>query len=604
MERSTGPVPSSSQENSCIFSFDPQILAAAAASSSHADANGSIQSLPMYRLNGFGQNGLFPPRSSPMFTHCPPDSPPGLTRNGLVSSAYRLSHLASMQQPTWMNHTPSPHVSPFSPVNHQLPNRSDPLLQPSPLNIPGPSGITQQNGPVCNFGDQFFQAQLSNMQLVQHYQGEIAANNCHVPQNMIIRQPGPSLGTQRTWNQQTPSDIPQGLYNLDGAGAEQQVQGQPSQMFIVRPMSKRIHQNHHHSSYQTHDNLITLTSQTEMPRHVYCIEQPYSQNSRPSTLQNHSTMHNHSSVQNHKVQNHTVQKRTGQNHTVQKRTGQNHQVENHTVQNHKVQNHVQNHTVQNHVQNHTVQNHVQKHTVQNHVQNQTVQNHTVQNHSTLPNHVVKPIPIYSSKAPPGFECPYSLKFEGNCLLQNHTITKPTVVSREDDTDTKLTNHNRKEENDELKVERDREDDILVAPATGINPKQGKKRSLPVNKTIDSDIELQLEEVFINKRTPSQAELSEMAEKYNIGKNILRSWFSSRRQKQKKLDKVAGASKAKKKGVSSLNHIAPSTNHSEFISPGPKLVIPSLTHDITIEVPSINPKDRGSIIHKDYMMNCK
>ena len=215
--------------------------------------------------------------------------------------------------------------------------------------------------------------------------------------------------------------------------------------------------------------------------------------------------------------------------------------------------------------------------------------------------MVKPIPVYSSKAPPGFECPSSLKFEGNSFLQMQMIKRqPEVLGmklaerfRDDELEIKQVNHN-----EEPRVV-EREDDVVVTPATGINPKQGKKRALAVNKIMDSEIELQLEEEFQTRRTPSHAELSEMAEKYNIGKSVLRSWFCSRRQRQKKLEKVAGASRAKKKVAPSTNHAL--TNHSEFTSPGPKLIIPSPTHDITIEVPSINPKDRGSIIHKDYVM---
>lgn len=137
---------------------------------------------------------------------------------------------------------------------------------------------------------------------------------------------------------------------------------------------------------------------------------------------------------------------------------------------------------------------------------------------------------------------------------------------------------------------------LQTAGTSINPSKlmmKKRESVSTIVAIDSEVECQLEDEFQSNTTPSQAEISAMSGKYKILKSVVRSWFCNRRQKQKKLEKIAATSlKVKKKTLS--------TSRFKSNNPVSKLVIPSQTHDITVEVPSINPKDRGSIIHKDYV----
>ena len=179
MEHS-GPAPSSSQEKPKFFSFDPEFLAVAALAP--ADTDGSINLVnAVAKIRQHSQDyrsiNQLPNRSGPVLQSAPLNIP---DPSGTASSAYKPSHFASVQQPACIQfHT-------FARPIHQLPNR--PVLQSVP---PGTSGIAPQNGPL---GDQ---THLSNVQLMQHYKGDIAANSQHVPQSMIVRQPGPSLETQQ-----------------------------------------------------------------------------------------------------------------------------------------------------------------------------------------------------------------------------------------------------------------------------------------------------------------------------------------------------------------------------------------------------------------------
>ncbi len=107
------------------------------------------------------------------------------------------------------------------------------------------------------------------------------------------------------------------------------------------------------------------------------------------------------------------------------------------------------------------------------------------------------------------------------------------------------------------------------------PKHSKKCS-----RIDEEISTKLEKSFKQNRSPSQEEMSEMSELYNLTKGAVRTWFSGRRQKQKKTER--------EQAIQALNRERPK--------------VPSEMYDITVEVPSINPRDRGSVVHQDYSEN--
>ena len=119
-------------------------------------------------------------------------------------------------------------------------------------------------------------------------------------------------------------------------------------------------------------------------------------------------------------------------------------------------------------------------------------------------------------------------------------------------------------------------EIIVHASTSINPKRERKR----RTNVDSVIKSQLEEEFRRKRTPSQSEMQAMANRMGMEKEFIRVWFCNRRQRQKKLEKELKA------------HTDKQTS-----SCSPKATIPSPSHDITVEVPSIIPCDMGSPIHE-------
>lgn len=120
-------------------------------------------------------------------------------------------------------------------------------------------------------------------------------------------------------------------------------------------------------------------------------------------------------------------------------------------------------------------------------------------------------------------------------------------------------------------------EIIVHASTSINPKRERKR----RTTVDSVIKGQLEEEFRKKRTPSQSEMQTMANRLGMEKDFIRVWFCNRRQRQKKIEKELKMRARQGSGSS------------------PKATIPSPSHDITVEVPSIDPRDAGSPIHEGY-----
>lgn len=162
--------------------------------------------------------------------------------------------------------------------------------------------------------------------------------------------------------------------------------------------------------------------------------------------------------------------------------------------------------------------------------------------------VVRPIPIYASGVGPP------------------TITKPPSVvekSKSEEPPTPSPQQNVACNSSKPAKEK--------TPALILSTKHKK------NSRIDEKINALFEKQFEKNKSPSQEEIREMCEKYNLTKGAVRTWFSARRQKRKKMEK--------EHAVSSL--------HKE------QLRIPSDSYDITVEVPSINPRDMGSIVHQDY-----
>ena len=155
--------------------------------------------------------------------------------------------------------------------------------------------------------------------------------------------------------------------------------------------------------------------------------------------------------------------------------------------------------------------------------------------------------------------------------------------------------------DSLKVSEEKIKEFIVYP-TSINPKRERKRRI-----LDDVTRKQLENEFRKKKKPNQNELHHIANHFQIEKDFVRNWFCNRRQWEKKLKQIM-------KGTSSGG--GRSSNQEKWATPGrsttrltrqgtnvhvptKKTKIPSPSHDITVEVPSIDPRDVGSLVHQDY-----
>ena len=143
-------------------------------------------------------------------------------------------------------------------------------------------------------------------------------------------------------------------------------------------------------------------------------------------------------------------------------------------------------------------------------------------------------------------------------------------------------------------------EIIVYPTTSINPKRERKRRI-----LDDVIREQLENEFRKKKKPNQNELQHIADHFQIEKDFVRIWFCNRRQRDKKQtmkgsSSGGGRSSNQEKwatpGRSTIRLTRQGTN---VHVPTKKTKIPSPSHDITVEVPSIDPRDVGSLVHQDY-----
>ena len=136
------------------------------------------------------------------------------------------------------------------------------------------------------------------------------------------------------------------------------------------------------------------------------------------------------------------------------------------------------------------------------------------------------------------------------------------------------------------------EDILMLPTTSIYPfrewKQKRKQKTLVNITIT----LRLEEEFSKRKSHTPAELQKLAFSLGVDKEYVKNWFYNRRRKEKAMDKKLAGKEEDTCTVTESN-----TGASDAVLfPGPMASasssgkIPSMFYDITVEVPSIHPRD--------------
>ena len=129
--------------------------------------------------------------------------------------------------------------------------------------------------------------------------------------------------------------------------------------------------------------------------------------------------------------------------------------------------------------------------------------------------------------------------------------------------------------------------ILTLPTTGIYPQRAKKKRTIANARITS----KLEEEFAKKKTPTPNELQRIANYLRVGKDYVRIWFCNRRRREKCEGKRPMTRQLQAASYPTLAEPPITSPHSK---------IPSPLYDITIEVPSIHPRDIGLPTYTNYI----
>ena len=128
--------------------------------------------------------------------------------------------------------------------------------------------------------------------------------------------------------------------------------------------------------------------------------------------------------------------------------------------------------------------------------------------------------------------------------------------------------------------------IMSIPATSIYPQRTRRQKTMVSTSMT----LKLEEEFSKKRTQTQSELQKLALHLGVEKEYVRSWFCNRRKKEKCLGKrPARKQETYVASTSLIPEVAVDIGSSD--DPHSIIKIPSEVYDITVEVPSIHPRDR-------------
>lgn len=123
------------------------------------------------------------------------------------------------------------------------------------------------------------------------------------------------------------------------------------------------------------------------------------------------------------------------------------------------------------------------------------------------------------------------------------------------------------------------DPLSSVSAPSINPRRAIKRKRTI---VSVDVTNMLEKEFAQKKTPTATELQKIAVKLSVEKDHVRTWFSNRRRRERCEGKRPLAKQGSKK--------------DKTAQPKKKVRIPSTLYDITVEVPSVHPRDIGSLIH--------
>lgn len=135
--------------------------------------------------------------------------------------------------------------------------------------------------------------------------------------------------------------------------------------------------------------------------------------------------------------------------------------------------------------------------------------------------------------------------------------------------------------DTAKASGSNDQEVVMLPANSICPHRSWKQKRKQKTLVDANVTLRLEEEFARKRSPTQSELVKLASLLGVEKDYVRNWFYNRRKKEKCMGKRP-AGKEEDDSIKSK----PENMETEAIG----VKIPSIMYDITVEIPSIHPRD--------------
>jgi hypothetical protein len=121
-------------------------------------------------------------------------------------------------------------------------------------------------------------------------------------------------------------------------------------------------------------------------------------------------------------------------------------------------------------------------------------------------------------------------------------------------------------------------EMFPRPLNNIFPHRTWKQRRKQKTAVDSNVTMHLEEEFARKKSPTPSELTRLASSLGVERDYVRNWFYNRRRKEK----CMGKRPAGREEEATLK-MKPLDVKIDDVG----TTIPSVTYDITVEVPSIH-----------------
>ena len=147
--------------------------------------------------------------------------------------------------------------------------------------------------------------------------------------------------------------------------------------------------------------------------------------------------------------------------------------------------------------------------------------------------------------------------------------------------------------DTAKASGSNDQEMVMLPANSICPHRSWKQKRKQKTSVDTNVTLRLEEAFARKKSPTQSELTKLANGLGVEKDYVKNWFYNRRKKEK----CMGKRPAGKEEDASVKSKPAENMETEAIG----VKIPSIMYDITVEIPSIHPRDKTAVPCAEYTL---